>query len=131
MAQLPTVKQLRYLVALDEHRHFGRAAAASFVSQSAFSIAIRELETQLGVRLVDRTKKKVTITDLGQEVTAQARLCLRDVEMLVDIARRRSEPLAGPLAFGVIPTIAPFVLPALLPAVRRRYPRLKLFLKAG
>jgi len=126
---LPTVKQLRYLMALDEHRHFGRAAAACFVSQSAFSIAIRELETVLGVRLVDRTSKRMTITDVGQEIIAQARLCLRDLEMLVETARGRQPPLTGRLRLGVIPTIAPFLLPRLVPALRRAYPQLQLFLK--
>lgn len=129
MTPLPTVKQLRYLVALDEHRHFGRAAAACFVSQSAFSIALRELETLLGVRLVDRTSKRVTVTDLGHEIIAQARLCLRDLELLVETARGRQAPLAGRLKLGVIPTIAPFLLPRLMPAVRKAYPQLQLFLK--
>ena len=105
---LPSVKQLRYFVALAETEHFGRAAAASFVSQSAFSTAIKELETQLGTRLVDRTNRQVTITAVGQEIAAQARLSLRDIESLVEIAQGQQEPLGGDLRLGVIPTIAPF-----------------------
>lgn len=126
---LPSTKQLRYLVALDEHRHFGRAAAACFVSQSAFSIAIQELESLLEVRLVDRTNKKVTITRIGQEVVVQARLCLRDIEALVETARGGRVPLTGQLHLGVIPTIAPFLLPKVLPHIRKSYPKLQLFIK--
>ncbi len=126
---LPSTKQLRYLVALDEHRHFGRAAAACFVSQSAFSIAIQELESILDVRLVDRTNKQVTITRIGQDVVVQARLCLRDIEALVETARGGRAPLTGQLHLGVIPTIAPFLLPKVLPHIRKSYPKLKLFIK--
>ena len=126
---LPTTKQLRYFAALAEQRHFGRAAQACFVSQSAFSSAIRELESQLGVQLVDRTNRQVTITAIGQEVATQARLCLRDMEDLVSVARSQREPLAGPLRLGVIPTIAPFLLPQILPRARKAFPRLKLFLR--
>lgn len=124
----PTVKQLRYFVALTEIKHFGKAAEACFVSQSAFSAAIQELETLLEVQLVDRTNRRVTITALGEDVATQARLCLRDIESLVEMAGERQEPLSGPLRLGVIPTIAPFLLPALLPKLRRAFPKLKLYL---
>ena len=126
---LPSLRQLRYFVALEEHRHFGRAAEACFVSQSAFSVAIRELETLLNVQLVDRTRKRVTITAIGSEVATQARLCLRDVEALVELARHRQEPLAGRLNLGVIPTIAPFLLPRLTVPLQSAYPRLQLYLR--
>ncbi len=125
---LPTVKQLRYFVALAEEQHFGRAAAASFISQSAFSTAISDLETLLGTHLVDRTNRKVTITAIGQAIATQARLCLRDLEGLVETAQGQREPLGGELRLGVIPTIAPFVLPKVLPKLRRTYPKLRLFL---
>lgn len=125
---LPTVKQLRYFVALAEHRHFGRAAAACHVSQSAFSVAIRELETLLGANLVDRTNRKVTITATGREVATRARRFLRDLAALAEVARREDRPLEGPLHFGVIPTIAPFLLPRVLPGVRKAFPELRLFL---
>ena len=124
----PTVKQLRYFVALCEAEHFGRAAEACFVSQSAFSTAIQELETLLDVQLVDRTNRQVTITATGQEVETQARLCLRDIESLVEIAGQRREPLTGDLRLGVIPTIAPFLLPTILAKLRRAHPKLRLFL---
>jgi LysR family transcriptional regulator, hydrogen peroxide-inducible genes activator len=129
--RLPSTRQLLYFAALAEHRHFGKAAAVSFVSQSAFSVAIRELETLLGVGLVDRTNRRVTITALGQEVATQARLCLRDIEALVALAQTERAPLAGPLRLGVIPTIAPFMLPRVLPGLRKLLPRLRLFLHEG
>jgi LysR family hydrogen peroxide-inducible transcriptional activator len=125
---LPTVKQLRYFVTLVEEGHFGQAAAASFVSQSAFSSAIKELESVLETRLVDRTNRQVTITATGQEIAVQARLCLRDLEGLVEIAQGQREPLGGELRLGVIPTIAPFLLPGALPKLRHAYPKLRLFL---
>ncbi|MDG2376472.1 MAG: hydrogen peroxide-inducible genes activator [Woeseiaceae bacterium] len=124
----PTIRQLRYFVALCEEGHFGRAAARSFVSQSAFSTAIQDLESLLSTQLVDRTRRQVTITSVGQDVETQARLCLRDVESLVEIAGKRQNPLTGPLRLGVIPTIAPFLLPGLLPRLRRKFSGLKLFL---
>lgn len=125
---LPTVKQLRYFVALSEQKHFGRAAAQCFVSQSAFSIAIQELEALLGANLVDRTNRRVTITAMGREVAALAKLCLQDVTALVEHARGQGRPLQGALQLGIIPTIAPFLLPRVLPKVRRNFPGLKLFL---
>lgn len=127
--KFPTVKQLRYLVALNKYRHFAKAAEACFVSQSAFSVAIKELETILDVQLVDRTNKSVTITDIGQQVVTQAGLCLGDLEGLVEIASCGGAPLSGPLKLGVIPTIAPFLLPDILPLLRERYAKLRLYLK--
>ncbi len=124
----PTIKQLRYFIALTETNHFGRAAQASFVSQSAFSSAISELEELLETQLVDRTNRRVTITATGQQVATQARLVLRDVEALVEMAQGDREPLAGELRLGVIPTIAPFMLPPILPKLRRKYPKLRLLL---
>ena len=128
MMRMPTLKQLQYFLALTETEHFGRAAERCFVSQSAFSNAIRELETTLEAQLVDRTNRNVTITAVGQDIAVQARLVLRDVESLVDMARGRSEPLTGELRLGIIPTIAPFLLPSILPKLRKRYPHLELLL---
>jgi LysR family hydrogen peroxide-inducible transcriptional activator len=124
----PTVRQLRYFVALCESRHFGRAAQTCSVSQSAFSTAIQDLEALLGTQLVDRTNRQVTITRTGHEVAAQARLCLSHIEGLTQIAGQRKKPLSGELRLGVIPTIAPFFLPRILPALRRAYPDLRLYL---
>ncbi|OOZ42353.1 LysR family transcriptional regulator [Solemya pervernicosa gill symbiont] len=125
---LPTVKQLRYFIALTEREHFGRAAESVFVSQSAFSVAIKDLETLLGVQLVDRTNKQVTITTIGREIAEKARHCVGEIELLVDLAQCDQAPLTGTLKLGVIPTIAPFLLPKILPALRQRYPELKLYL---
>lgn len=124
----PTLKQLQYFLALTETGHFGRAAERCFVSQSAFSNAIRELEGALETQLVDRTNRNVTITAMGQEIAVQARLVIRDVDALVELARGRSAPLEGELRLGVIPTVAPFLLPRALPKLRKRYPKLELLL---
>lgn len=125
---LPTVKQLRYFVALESHEHFGKAAEACFVSQSAFSTAIRELETTLEVQLVDRTNKNVTVTHIGRQIAAEARRCLRDIENLVELARSNHAPLTGELRVGIIPTIAPFLLPKVLPELRSKFQNLRLYL---
>ena len=126
--KLPSTKQLQYFANLAETGHFGRAAEASFVSQSAFSNAIKELEMLLGAQLVDRTNRQVTITALGRDIATQARLALRDIAELVEMAADDKQPLTGELRLGVIPTIAPFLLPQLLPKLRRKYPHLKLLL---
>jgi LysR family hydrogen peroxide-inducible transcriptional activator len=126
--KLPSNRQLQYFTALVEHGHFGRAADACFVSQSAFSNAIKEFETLLGTQLVDRTNRSVTITATGQLVATQARLCLQDVKSLVELAAGTRRPLTGELRLGVIPTIAPFFLPRVLPKVRRQFPDLQLYL---
>ena len=129
MKALPTVRQLQYFLALAEHEHFGRAANACHVSQSAFSHAIAEFEKILGTRLVDRTRRSVTITNAGRDAAVQARLCLQDIEALVQATRVAQRPLTGALTLGVIPTIAPFVLPRVLTQLRRQYPQLELYLR--
>jgi len=129
MSQTPTLRQLRYFLALVEHRHFSHAAEACCVSQSAFSHAIRELEEALGARLVDRTNRSVAITNAGQDIAAHARLVLQDIDALVDTARATAAPLSGRLVLGVIPTIAPYLLPRLIPALRKTYPDLSLYLR--
>lgn len=126
--RVPTIKQLQYFLALTETEHFGRAADRCYVSQSAFSNAIQELEATLGTQLVDRTNRSVTITATGQEVATQARLVIQDVDSLVEVARGKDEPLSGELRLGVIPTIAPFMLPGALPRLRKLYPKLELLL---
>jgi LysR family hydrogen peroxide-inducible transcriptional activator len=126
---LPTVKQLQYLVALRQHGHFGKAAEASFVTQSTLSAGLRELETLLGVTLVERTRRVVRFTPLGQKVADKAVRVLRECEELADLARVEGQPLHGELRMGVIPTIAPFLLPAMLPRLRSQWPKLKLYLR--
>ena len=126
---LPTLKQLQYLVALHEHGHFGRAADASFVSQSTLSAGIRELESLLGVTLVERSRRVVRFTALGNQVVKKAHRVLRETEELADLVQAAGKPLAGQLRMSVIPTIAPFMLPRFLPRLRRERPDLELFLR--
>lgn len=126
---LPTLKQLQYLVALKDHGHFGRAAEACFVTQSTLSAGLRELETLIGVTLVERTRRVVRFTPLGEQIAAKARTVLREAEELGDMARAAGRPLSGEMRMSVIPTIAPFLLPRVLPRLRRDYPDLKLFLR--
>jgi LysR family hydrogen peroxide-inducible transcriptional activator len=125
----PTLKQLQYLVSLHEHGHFGRAAEACFVSQSTLSAGLRDLETLLGVTLVERTKRAVRFTPLGNAVVAKAHRLLREAEELSDLVQSSGQPLSGEVRMSVIPTIAPFLLPRMLPRLRRERPALKLFLR--
>ncbi len=126
---LPTLKQLQYLVALRDHGHFGRAADASFVTQSTLSAGLRDLEMLIGVTLVERTRRVVRFTPVGERIVDKARRVLREAEELGDLARAAGRPLTGEMRMSVIPTIAPFMLPRILPRLRRDYPDLKLFLR--
>jgi len=126
---LPSLRQLRYLVAVADRLNFRAAAASSFVTQSTLSAGIKELESLLGVELVERDKRSVRLTSAGEAVVAKAREVLAQAQDLVETARGAAEPLSGPFRLGVIPTIAPFLLPALAPKLRGRYPRLKLYLR--
>src|SRR5688500_12869760 len=125
----PTIKQLQYLVALRQHGHFGKAAESCFVTQSTLSAGLRELETSLGVTLVERTRRLVRFTALGEKIADKAILVLREAEELAELARAEGKPLHGELRMGVIPTIAPFLLPAMLPRLRGEWPSLKLYLR--
>ena len=111
MRPLPTLRQLRYLVAVAEHRHFGRAAEDCLVTQSTLSAGIRELEQVLGVTLVDRNKRHVALTPLGEDIVKRAQSLLREADQLVDAAHTGSRPLTGLLRLGVIPTVGPYLLP--------------------
>ena len=126
---IPSLKQLKYLCAVAEHKHFSKAAEACHVTQSTLSAAIQELESQLGVVIFERSKKNVLITPLGEKLLHQARIILGDVEDFVSLAKSHDELLSGEIRLGVIPTIAPFLLPHLLADLRKRYQKLKLFLK--
>ncbi len=126
---LPTIKQLQYLVALHEHGHFGHAAESCFVSQSTLSAGIRELESLLGVTLVERSRRVVRFTPLGNAVVEKAHRLLREAEELSELVQSAGKPLSGELRMSVIPTIAPFLLPKMLPRLRKERPQLKLFLR--
>ena len=126
---LPTIKQLQYLVALHEHKHFGRAAESSYVSQSTLSAGIRELESLLGITLVERSRRVVRFTALGDAVVEKAHRILREAEELSDLVQAAGKPLSGTLRMSVIPTIAPFTLPHMLPRLKKERPDLKLLLR--
>jgi LysR family hydrogen peroxide-inducible transcriptional activator len=124
----PSIRQLEYVVAVADARHFGRAARQCAVTQPALSAQIAALEEALGVKLFERSRRGAVPTRAGERVVERARAALRGVDEVVDAAREAREPLSGPLHLGVIPTVAPYLLPRGLAAVRRRYPRLRLFL---
>lgn len=124
-----TLKQLRYLMALHGTRHFGAAAGHCHVTQSTLSAAIQELESILNTRLVERTRRRVTFTPVGEEIVERAQRVVAEADDLMQLAQRQAAPLSGRLRLGVIPTIAPFYLPRILPPLRARYPSLRLFLR--
>lgn len=121
-----TLTELRYVVALAEHRHFGRAAEACHVSQPTLSTQIRKLEEQLGVTLFERGNKQVSVTEIGQGIVAEARQILAGVGRLRDLAGAAQACLTGPLRLGVIPTLCPYLLPWLLAPLQARFPQLEL-----
>ncbi len=122
----PTLRQLRYFVALAETQHFGQAALRCHVTQPALSMQIKELETALGGPLVERAHKGALLTPAGREVARRARAILRSVQDLADFARQHAQMLSGPLRLGVIPTIGPYILPAILPRLHAVFPKLQL-----
>jgi LysR family hydrogen peroxide-inducible transcriptional activator len=122
------LRDLRYLVALAEHKHFGRAAEASFVSQPTLSTQIKKLEDELGVALVERTPRKVLLTEVGREIVQRARDVLNEVEQIRSIARRTLDPESGTVRLGIFPTLGPYLLPHVVPRIRARFPRLELLL---
>jgi LysR family transcriptional regulator, hydrogen peroxide-inducible genes activator len=124
-----TLRQLRYLGALAEHGHFGRAAEACAVTQPALSMQIRDLEKFLGVELVERRPGEIALTEIGLEVAQRGERILAASRDLVDLARHRSRVLHGRLTLGIIPSLAPYVLPRILPPLQHRYPELHLELR--
>jgi LysR family transcriptional regulator, hydrogen peroxide-inducible genes activator len=122
------LRDLQYLVAIADHRHFGRAAEASFVSQPTLSTQIKKLERELGVELVERTPRGALLTDAGERVVARARRILGDADDIRSIARRAQDPEAGSLRLGLFPTLAPYLLPHVVPRLHARFPKLELLL---
>lgn len=127
----PTIKQLRYYIALVEHNHFGQAAQSCYVSQSAFSVAIKELEIILDAHLVDRTNKSVTVTTIGKETYTQAKVVIQELSQLVELSHGSKKPLSGKLSLGIIPTIAPFLLSKFVFDLQNKYQDLELYLNEG
>src|SRR5690606_21667599 len=122
------IRDLRYLVALADHKHFGRAAEACFVSQPTLSTQIKKLEEELKVILIERAPRRVMLTPVGREVAERARRILADVEQLREAARRATDPEAGAVRIGRFPTLGPYLLPHVVPLIRQRFPRLELLL---
>jgi LysR family transcriptional regulator, hydrogen peroxide-inducible genes activator len=118
------LQDIRYLVAVAEHRHFGRAAQACNVSQPTLSSQIRKLEGELGVTLLERTNKRVDITPVGSQILTHAQRALAEAGQMEAVARAARDPLVGPLKLGVIPTLAPYLMPILLKPLRQAYPGL-------
>jgi LysR family hydrogen peroxide-inducible transcriptional activator len=124
-----TLRKLRYLAALAQHRHFGRAAEACAVSQPALSMQIKELEEYLGVALFERRSGEAVLTEIGAEVAQRAERVLGAARDLEDFAQHGSRPLTGRLRLGVIPSLAPYVLPKVLPALQQSHPALRVELR--
>ena len=122
------LRDLKYLVALAEHKHFGRAAAACFVSQPTLSTQIKKLEDELGVPLVERAPRKVMLTPAGREAAMRARGIVAEVEQMKEAARRSRDPEAGTVRLGIFPTLGPYLLPHVVPTIRSRFPQLELLL---
>lgn len=122
------LRDLHYLVALAEHRHFGHAAEACFVSQPTLSTQIKKLEDELGVSLVERTPRKVLLTEVGREIAERARDVLNEVDQIRAVARRTRDPESGTVRLGIFPTLGPYLLPHAVPMVREAFPKLELLL---
>lgn len=122
------LRDLQYLVSLAEYRHFGHAAKACFVSQPTLSTQIKKLEDELGVPLVERTPRKVLLTEVGRDIANRARDVLNEIEQIRDVARRTLDPESGTVRLGIFPTLGPYLLPHVLPLVRKAFPRLELLL---
>ncbi len=125
------LRDLKYLVAVAEHRHFGRAAEACFVSQPTLSTQLKKLEEELGVTLIERTNRQVLLTPVGERVVAQAQRVLREANQLGTIAEEYADPFGGDFRLGVIPTVAPYLLPKILAPIRKALPTLKIQLTEG
>lgn len=124
-----TLTELRYLIALDHERHFGRAAERCFVSQPTLSVAVRKLEDELGVTLFERNRNEVAPTPIGLRVLAQARVVLEEARVITQIAQDGKDPLRGPLRLGAIYTIGPYLLPRLIAPLAQRAPDMPLIIE--
>lgn len=122
------IRDLEYLVALAEHRHFRRAADSCHVSQPTLSGQTRKLEDELGVMLLERTSRKVLFTQAGLLLVEQARTVLREVKVLKEMASQQGEAMSGPLHIGLIPTAGPYLLPQIIPMLHNTFPKLEMYL---
>lgn len=122
------IRDLEYLVALAEHKHFRKAAESCFVSQPTLSGQIRKLEDELGTVLLERSSRRVLFTDSGLQLVEQAKRILNEIKTLKDMANGQSGDMVGPLNIGFIPTLGPYLLPKIIPALKQQFPELDLFL---
>lgn len=122
------LRDLQYLVAVANHRHFGKAADACFVSQPTLSTQIKKLEDELGVTLIERNNKQVMLTEIGEAIVAKAEEMLQTGNDIKNLAEHYRDPESGSLSLGVIPTLAPYLLPHIMPAIKKRFPKLKTWL---
>lgn len=118
------LQDLRYILAIEEHRHFGRAAAACNISQPTLSSQVRKLEEELGITIFERTNKSVALTEPGEMILEHARRALDAADQMAQVAQAWKDPLAGPLKLGVIPTLAPYLMPLVLAPLRKDYPQM-------
>lgn len=125
------LRDLRYLVAVAEQKHFGRAAEACFVSQPTLSTQVKKLEEELGVTLIERTNRQVMLTPVGERIVAQAQRVLREVNYMVHIAEEYKDPYGGDFRLGIIPTVAPYLLPKILGPIKKAFPKLRIQLTEG
>lgn len=121
-------RDLEYLIALEELKHFRKAAEKCFVSQPTLSGQIRKLESELNVQLMERSSRKVIFTQAGLEIVAKAKTILLEAKSLKEIAKSHNEPMQGTLHIGLIPTVAPYLLPIIIPAIKQAFPDLELYL---
>lgn len=125
-----TLTELRYIIAVAEHLHFGKAASACHVSQPTLSLGIKKLEEELGVEIFERgARNEIRITSLGERILEQAQKTLEEANNVKQIAQQNQDPLAGPLKLGVIYTIAPYILPELIPRIHKRAPNMPLLIE--
>lgn len=122
------IRDLEYLIAVDEERHFHRAAERCFVSQPTLSGQLKKLEQELGVLLIERNNRQVSITEAGQAVLAHARTVLTEVNAIKDVASYFHDPMVGDVRVGIIPTIAPYLLPIIMAKLNKAFPKLKIWL---
>ncbi len=122
------IRDLKYLVALVDHSHFGNAAKACFISQPALSMQIKKLEATLGVKLLERSNKAVLITESGREIAARARLILSQVEEVREYAKLAHDPYQGQFKIGIFPTLAPYLLPLIIPSLTLSFPKVSFYL---
>lgn len=128
---MPSLQQLRYLVAVSETLHFRRAAERTHVTQPTLSSQLRELELKLGVQLVERSRSRVVLTPIGKAIAARARTILHDVQDIVELAKHGQTVLGGTIRVGVLQSLGPYLLPNILPELHSSYPNLKLYVREG